>query len=107
MIGRSYYLAPPSAGGKDSNNGLSPETPWLTPNHSVNCGDVITAAASSSYDELNFAFGKWGAGAVGCGSGASQGVAWLTCATFDACKFTKAGYGMWVTASNWAFQAGR
>ena len=31
--------------GSDSNNGLTAATAWATPNHAVNCGDVIIAAA--------------------------------------------------------------
>src|ERR1019366_6632659 len=31
--GTTYYLAPASAGGNDANNGLSPDAPWLSPNH--------------------------------------------------------------------------
>src|ERR1039458_996516 len=40
----SYYLNTAAGGGNDSNNGLSPGAPWLSPNHAVNCGDTITAA---------------------------------------------------------------
>ena len=36
--GATYYL---SATGSDSNNGKLSTTPWLTPNHPLNCGDVI------------------------------------------------------------------
>jgi len=40
----TYYISPT---GSDSNNGTSAATPWLTPNHSVVCGDVIIAAAAA------------------------------------------------------------
>ena len=54
VLATSYYLAPAAAGGSDSNNGTSPSTPWLTPHHALNCGDVITAAVSLSYDAGSF-----------------------------------------------------
>lgn len=96
----SYFLAPASAGGNDSNNGTSASTPWLTPNHAVNCGDTITASASIAYASTSFEFGNWGA--VTC---SGHGVAWLNCATFDACKITSSsGFGMWITASHWGVQ---
>ncbi len=99
----TYYLAPASAGGNDSNDGLSPGSPWLSPNHAVNCGDTITAVASSSYDQANFQFGKWGT--VTCSPGATASVAWLKCATFDACKLTATNQnGMWVTSSYWGVE---
>ena len=87
----NYFLAPASAGGNDSNNGTSASTPWLSPNHSVNCGDVITAAASSSYFRLQFQSSANGA-AVNCPAG--NNVAWLKCATFDACKINARPDGM-------------
>ena len=40
----TYYISPV---GSDSNNGTSVSTPWLTPNHAVNCGDTVTAAAGN------------------------------------------------------------
>jgi hypothetical protein len=39
-----YYM---STTGNDSNNGTSPAQAWATPNHSLNCGDVIIAAAGA------------------------------------------------------------
>jgi hypothetical protein len=80
----TYYLAPAGAGGSDSNSGLSANTPWLTPNHHVNCGDVILAAPSSAYAATNFRINEWGV--VSCASG--NNVAWLKCQVFDACKIT-------------------
>jgi hypothetical protein len=103
IVGASYYLATAADGGSDYNNGLSPDAPWLTPNHPLNCGDTITAEASNSYDEANFEYGKWGH--VTCSSGATANVAWLKCATFDACKLTATNQnGMWVTSSYWGVQ---
>jgi hypothetical protein len=99
--GATYYLAPATAGGNDSNNGLSPSAPWLTPHHFVNCGDVIIAAASSSYAAPNFYTGRWGT--VTCPNG--NNVAWLRCVNFDACKikdnnnYTLAT--IWVDKSYW------
>jgi hypothetical protein len=84
----TYYLAPAAGGGNDSNNGASASTPWLTPNHAVNCGDVILAAAGT-YSEGNFRIGNYGA--VTCPAG--NNVAWLKCVTFDACKIVIATSG--------------
>lgn len=94
----TYFLSP---SGSDSNNGTSTGSAWLSPNHAVNCGDVIMAAASTSYSAANFAPSKWGT--VTCS--AANNVAWLECATFDACKITStASSGMQVTASYWGVQ---
>jgi hypothetical protein len=95
----TYYLSPT---GSDSNSGLSSE-PWLSPDHPVNCGDMIIAASSSAYDQQNFAQGKWGP--VTCTTGSTASVAWLKCETFDSCKIA-ANYqnAMWVTSSYWGVQ---
>ena len=58
----TYYLSPT---GSDSNNGLTPSTAWATPKHSVNCGDVIIAAAgnytyAASPVYVPFGIGQWG-----------------------------------------------
>jgi hypothetical protein len=77
---------------------LSPTTPWLTPNHSVNCGDTIIAAASTAYSGFSFGAGlQWGK--VTCPAG--NNVAWLICQTFDACKIPTGTAGMTVNASYW------
>jgi Abnormal spindle-like microcephaly-assoc'd, ASPM-SPD-2-Hydin len=104
IVGTSYYLATAADGGSDSNNGLSSHAPWLTPNHAVNCGDVIIAAASTAYDFHNFAH-NWGT--VTCAGG--NNVAWLTCATFDACKISVSSThfydnGMLIQTSYWGVQ---
>jgi hypothetical protein len=97
----TFFLAPASGGGNDSNSGTSASSPWLTPNHAVNCGDTITAAASTGYSASNFGAGKWGA--VACPAG--NNVAWLICATFDACKISASGQdGMHVSANFWGVQ---
>jgi len=93
-----YYL---SVTGSDANNGLSAGEPWLTPNHAVNCGDTIIAAASTAYSASNFASGKWGT--VTCSDG--NNVAWLICATFDACKISASGTdGMRISSNYWGVQ---
>jgi len=98
--GATYYLAPASGGGKDSNNGLSVGSPWLSPNHSLNCGDVIIALASSAYDSANFNSGHWGT--VSCPSG--NNVAWLQCESFDGCKISTNVEGIYVDRSYWGVQ---
>jgi Abnormal spindle-like microcephaly-assoc'd, ASPM-SPD-2-Hydin len=101
IVGTTYYLAPAANGGRDSNNGLTSGTPWLTPNHSLNCGDVILAAPSTAYSEFNFTTGNWGT--VTCLAG--NNVAWLKCVTFDACKITATSTGgIWVDHSYWGVQ---
>jgi hypothetical protein len=102
-VGTSYYLAPAADGGNDSNNGLSPSNPWLSPKHALNCGDTITAAVSSAYDQTSFEYGQWGN--VTCSSGASASVAWLKCAVFDGCKLSATNQnGMWITSSYWGVE---
>jgi hypothetical protein len=103
IVGASYYLATAAEGGSDSNSGTSPGSPWLTPDHTLNCGDVIVAAPSSSYSASNF--GRFGT--VNCALG--NNVAWLKCATFDACKITVAtvnqfAAGMQIGTSYWGVQ---
>ena len=49
----TYYMSPT---GSDSNNGLTAATAWATPNHAVNCGDVIIAAPGT----YNGNFSSWG-----------------------------------------------
>lgn len=100
----TYYLATAAGGGSDSNNGTSPSTPWLTPNHAINCGDVILAAASAAYVDTNFRPNQWGV--VTCPAG--NNVAWLKCETFDACKIliakVDAHNAMTPTQSYWGVQ---
>lgn len=75
-----YFISPT---GSDGNSGLSSGLPWLSPNHALNCGDTLSAAVGT-YSTANFQSGKWGT--VTCPG--SNDVAWLICATFDACKIT-------------------
>jgi hypothetical protein len=97
-LGMTYFM---SSSGLDSNNGTSTGTPWLTPNHALNCGDTITAAAGTyAASSFNATFGT-----VTCAAG--NNVAWLQCATFDACKIntSSAGQGgMWIDQSYWGIQ---
>ncbi len=99
-VAETYYLAPASNGGNDANNGRSTSSPWLTPKHSVSCGDVILASASSSYNPKSFDSGNWGT--VTCASG--NNVAWLKCQTFDACKIQSTSQGIYVDRSYWGVQ---
>jgi hypothetical protein len=93
----NYYISP---SGSDSNSGTSASSPWLTPNHAVACGDVISAAPGT-YSAGNFGNGKWGT--VSCPAG--NNVAWLQCATFDTCRITATGGdAMWVDKSYWGVQ---
>lgn len=94
----TYFLSPT---GNDTNPGTL-VSPWLTPKHIVNCGDVIQAAASSSYSNLNFRYGNWGLSV--CIN--KNNVAWLQCVTFDACKLTASGSqnSIAVDSSYWGVQ---
>jgi hypothetical protein len=98
--GKTYYLAPAANGGNDANSGLSPSSPWLSPKHNLNCGDVIIAQASTSYDSKNFNDGHWGT--VSCPS--ANNVAWLQCASFDGCKISSTAEGIYVDRSFWGVQ---
>ena len=101
----TYYLANASTSpaGNDANNGTSAATPWLSPNHALNCGDVIIAAASTAYSNANFQPSKWGT--VTCAGG--NNVAWLECATAFACQVnttTGTNYSIVPGASYWGLQ---
>ena len=93
----TYYM---STGGSDSNSGTS-GSPWASPDHALNCGDVILASGGN-YSAANFYTGKWGT--VTC-SANQPNVAWLKCSTFDACKISATTTpGMWVDKSYWGVQ---
>lgn len=99
--GATYYLAPTSMGGNDSNSGTIASSPWLTPNHSINCGDTIIALPSTAYSNADFSSGKWGT--VSCSTG--DNVAWLKCQDFDQCKMTVIdNHGFYVDKSYWGVQ---
>ncbi len=95
----TYYLAPAGDGGSDANNGLSAASPWLSPHHSLNCGDEILAKPSAAYDSSNFTYGSWGT--VTCSAG--NNVAWLTCESFDGCKINSES-GLLIDQSYWGVQ---
>ncbi len=96
LAGTAYYL---TTTGNDANPGTS-GSPWLSPNHSVNCADIIYAS-SGTYSAANFQNGKWGT--VNCAAGKT---ARLLCATFDGCKITAgaAQFGILIDKSNWSVQ---
>ena len=99
-LGQTYYLAPSADGGSDGNSGLSSRSPWLSPHHQLNCGDMIVAK-SGFYANANFYTGRWGR--VNCPGG--NNVAWLSCETFDGCKINAtANQGMWIDQSYWGVQ---
>jgi hypothetical protein len=99
-FGATYYLA---VGGSDSNSGTSSSAPWYSPNHAVNCGDVIIALPSASYNSTAF---QQTFGTVTCPAG--NNVAWLKCEIFDACKvtipFNTFFGGIYVDNSFWGVQ---
>lgn len=100
FVGTSYFISPT---GSDSNNGLSAGSPWLTPNHAVNCGDTINAAAGT-YNQANFIFGNWGA-VANCPAPNGLYFAQLKCAgpSVTSCIINDtASNAMVVDKSNWA-----
>jgi hypothetical protein len=110
----TYYISPT---GSDSNNGTSAATPWLTPNHSVVCGDVIIAAAGA-YSSANFDSYTKGSSLYGspanCPSttGGIDGAGGIYFATIvcggvyvGACTINASTpYAMYVDSSNWAIE---
>ena len=52
----THFISP---NGNDSNDGISADTAWASPNHPLNCGDTITAAAGN-YSASDFNTGRWG-----------------------------------------------
>lgn len=97
--GTTYYIAPSSAGGNDSNDGLTASTPWLTPQHPVNCGTILRAAPGT-YAASSFNNGQWGT--VNCPAG--NNVAWVQCATPFGCTISG---GIYISASYWGLQGFR
>jgi hypothetical protein len=95
----TYFMSPT---GRDSSNGTSSSTPWLTPKHNINCGDTILAAAGA-YSYASFAGANWGT--IGCSAG--NNVAWVQCVTFDACTIaitTSSEDGMNISTPYWGVQ---
>lgn len=101
LFGTTYYLSPT---GNDSNNGLSSGAPWLTPNHALNCGDIISQAAGS-YTATNFEAGKWGT-VSNCPSSTGIYFAQLQCAgpSPESCTYDEYVH---VDKSNWAVVGGK
>src|SRR5271170_5313418 len=104
----TYFLAPATAGGNDSNNGTSASTPWLTPNHALNCGDVIIRAAGSS-SASNFRGGNWGT-VSNCPSTVGVYFAILKCAgpyvTSCSISASDGNDALTIDKSNWAIIGG-
>lgn len=91
---KTYYLAPT---GRETNNGTSASTPWVTPNHiGLKCGDMIVAAPGN-YDAMTIDI------TPNC---STHNAVWVKCEIFDECKINHNVWtqgGILVTASYWAF----
>lgn len=113
-----HYMAISANGGSDSNDGLAATVggghgPWLTPNHALNCGDVIIAG-SGAYQSSGFqSFGTVSncPSTTGGANSPAGGVnfAILLCGGSDleSCtmNFTAgSGWGMNVAKNNWAVE---
>jgi hypothetical protein len=107
----TYYISPT---GSDSNSGTSPSSPWATPKHPVNCGDVIVASAGN-YGGGSSPFGTNNWGAVSNCPSTSGGIdgmggvyfAILLCAGPDltSCAVSNSSAEAFrVDASNWAVE---
>lgn len=97
LAATAHYI---STTGNDANPGTA-ASPWLTPNHAVNCADILWASAGT-YTAGNFHTGKWGT--VGGGT-CAYGMARLMCSTFDGCKINANNdYGIYVDKSYWSVQ---
>jgi hypothetical protein len=73
--------------------------PWLTPNHPLNCGDVILAQPGA-YTSSNF---NGNFGPVSCPN--ANDVAWLKCENFLTCTIDAGGSnGMALTTPYWGIQ---
>lgn len=105
----TYYISPT---GSDSANGTSPSTAWATPNHALDCGDVVIAEAGT-YSAGQFGAGHWGA-VSGCpsttgGIDGQGGIYFsvLLCAGPDMTSCTVDGgsnEAFRVDSSNWAIE---
>lgn len=75
----TYYISPT---GNDANSGASSAAPWLTPMHSVNCGDTIIALPSRAYSYAHFQ--DWGVSTCP----GNDNVAWLKCQVAFSCTIS-------------------
>ncbi len=85
--------------GSDAAAGTS-AAPWATPNHAMNCGDIVLASPGT-YPQIKVN------ATVTCKAG--NNVAWVQCSNFDACKInvtsgTQYSTGIQVSSSYWGFQ---
>ena len=92
LLGTANAQFTMSPTGNDNAAGTA-AAPWLTPNHALTCGQTITAVPGNYGPITKF-------GVVSCPSGI--GVAWLKCATFDACKISSTSNpGIGISNSFW------
>ena len=103
----TYFMAP---NGNDASAGTSTATAWKTPNHPLQCGDVIIAAPGN-YPRLQ----TWGAvsncpsttGGID-GTGGVNFATVLCAGNVGACTIINPPggltYGVWVDNSNWAVE---
>src|SRR5215831_804778 len=95
-----YYVA---VGGSDGNDGQTLANAWASPNHALNCGDVVHMQAGT-YNPANFAAGQWGT-VSNCPSVTSGSYfATLICDgpnVQDCAVPGTGGNAVQVTASNW------
>jgi hypothetical protein len=94
--------------GSDANSGVDAAHPWATPNHAMNCGDVIIAAPSTAYSPgMTFGVVSNCPSTTG-GIDGTGGIytAILLCGgpDLEACKSTGAGSDVFPLQNNWAIE---
>lgn len=96
--GATYYMAPSSEGGSDSNSGTF-NSPWLTPNHAgLACGDTILDIPGT-YASANLSVTQ----TVACVG--QNSVVMNRCMSSFACKENNSGSNGWqITASYWGVE---
>jgi hypothetical protein len=104
----TYYM---SRTGSDSNNGHTAAMAWATPNHAVNCGDVIIAEPGAYGSSGLGSFGKVSNCPSTSGGIDGAGGIWfavLLCgSTLGSCTDDKTGTTEWavdVASDNWAVE---
>jgi hypothetical protein len=95
--GHTYYISPT---GSDANAGSSAGSAWLSPNHSVHCGDFLLMSPGA-YSSNNLGSGT-NFGAVTCPG--QDNVAWLKCSTFAGCTVNGGFNSVALTANYWGVQ---